>query len=117
MLRRLENKPPSVVFITVRGAKSGVVRAAPTPTANNMVCGDPGLSEIYTAGEGGAGDDGTGAVKPSPVQPPKYFCANARAWSSVKSPAITSAEFDGTAVFFHMPRRSSRVAAFVASSV
>ena len=46
MLMRLENRPPSAMFITCSGRKSGDERGAPIVATRSCVCGAPGLSTI-----------------------------------------------------------------------
>ena len=45
---RLENRPPSAVFITCAGRKSVAERAAPIIATRSCVCGAPGRSTITT---------------------------------------------------------------------
>ena len=49
---RLENNPPSAMFITCIAWKSGDDRGAPMPTTRSWVCGAPGLSTMTTRGRG-----------------------------------------------------------------
>ena len=45
---RLENRPPSAMFITCSGRKSGDERGAPMLATRTCVCGAPGLSTMTT---------------------------------------------------------------------
>ena len=64
---RLEKSPPSAMFITCSGRKSGDDRSAPMPATRSCVCGLPGLSTITTRAEVVVGRAERGARRRAPL--------------------------------------------------
>ena len=117
MLMRLENKPPSAVFITCSGRKSGDDRAAPMPTTRSCVCGAPGLSTMTTRARVVSGAPSAGRAGVPRCQPAKALSASARNSVIEMSPATTSAALLGTRFCFQNAIMSARVMALTAASV
>ena len=106
---RLENSPPSAVFITCIGRKSGDDRGAPMAATRTCVCGAPGLSTISNARLRRR------RTRPAPAHAgvprchaPNAFSASGRSSAIVMSPATTSAALFGHEVL--LPERHHVVA-------